>query len=84
MACHLYNTERCLQLQLFKRPNFGVHFKNRPLIITQAAAIPSFGHTSPIPWRHLYGQYFHLSGTTFRGRYFFRAAKVQKQRRISK
>ena len=26
MACHLYNTERCLQLQLFKRPNFGVHF----------------------------------------------------------
>ena len=29
MACHLYNTERCLQLQLFKRPNFGVHFKQK-------------------------------------------------------
>ena len=28
MACHLYNTERCLQLQLFKRPNFGVHFSS--------------------------------------------------------
>jgi hypothetical protein len=27
MACRLYNTERCLQLQLFNRPNFGVHFK---------------------------------------------------------
>ena len=26
MACRLYNTERCLQLQLFNRPNFGVHF----------------------------------------------------------
>jgi len=30
MACHLYNTERCLQLQLFKRPNFGVHFSTCP------------------------------------------------------
>ena len=27
MACRLYNTERCLQLQLFNRPNFGVHFR---------------------------------------------------------
>ena len=26
MACRLYNTERCLQHQLFNRPNFGVHF----------------------------------------------------------
>ena len=29
MACRLYNTERCLQLQLFNRPNFGVHFMGR-------------------------------------------------------
>ena len=28
MACRLYNTERCLQLQLFNRPNFGVHFNS--------------------------------------------------------
>ena len=26
MACRLYTTERCLQHQLFNRPNFGVHF----------------------------------------------------------
>ena len=31
MACHLYNTGRCLQLQLFNRPNFGVHFKPVPV-----------------------------------------------------
>ena len=30
MACRLYNTERCLQLQLFNRPNFGVHFSACP------------------------------------------------------
>ena len=26
MASHLYNTGRCLQLRLFNRLNFGVHF----------------------------------------------------------
>jgi len=26
MACLLYNTGKCLQLLLFNRPNFGVHF----------------------------------------------------------
>ena len=31
MACRLYNTERCLQHQLFNRPNFGVHFSASPL-----------------------------------------------------
>ena len=31
MACLLYNTGKCLQLLLFNRPNFGVHFITRPL-----------------------------------------------------
>ena len=33
MACRLYNTERCLQLQLFNRPNFGVHFSFVPFLL---------------------------------------------------
>ena len=31
MACLLYNTGKCLQLLLFNRPIFGVHFSTRPL-----------------------------------------------------
>ena len=31
MACLLYNTGKCLQLLLFNRPNFGVHFSTSPL-----------------------------------------------------
>ena len=31
MACLLYNTGKCLQLLLFNRPNFGVHFRDCPL-----------------------------------------------------
>ena len=31
MACLLYNTGKCLQLLLFNRPNFGVHFSTCPL-----------------------------------------------------
>ena len=30
MACRPYNTGRCLQLRLFNRPNFGVHFRCCP------------------------------------------------------
>jgi hypothetical protein len=30
MACLLYNTGKCLQLRMFNRPNFGVHFTPGP------------------------------------------------------
>jgi len=32
MACLLYNTGKCLQLLLFNRPNFGVHFILHPIL----------------------------------------------------
>jgi len=31
MACLLYNTGKCLQLRMFNRPNFGVHFSMSPM-----------------------------------------------------
>ena len=31
MACHLFNTGRCLQPLLFNRPIFGVHFRSVPV-----------------------------------------------------
>ena len=41
MACLLYNTGKCLQLLLFNRPNFGVHFSDDILerVVTQNAPI---------------------------------------------
>ncbi len=32
MACLLYNTGKCLQLRMFNRPNFGVHFSTCPRV----------------------------------------------------
>ena len=32
MACHLFNTGRCLQPLLFNRPIFGVHFRTVPML----------------------------------------------------
>ena len=40
MACRLYNTERCLQHQLFNRPNFGVHFRDVPRHNSLKATMP--------------------------------------------
>ena len=49
MACRLYNTERCLQLQLFNRPNFGVHFKGDGL---PYQTIEEADYTVRIPMAH--------------------------------
>ena len=47
MACLLYNTGKCLQLLLFNRPNFGVHFRTRPLS-QRVSQLSGIGPDEPI------------------------------------
>ena len=53
MVCRLYNTERCLQLQLFNRPTFWVHFSTCPLSLCASSARASNGYRKRSDSPHL-------------------------------
>ncbi len=68
MACLLYNTGKCLQLRMFNRPNFGVHFTYAPYatysdFFAYAAYKPILRLDGPYDWYNNTRYGAHLIGT---------------------